>query len=392
MVCLLHEKPFAGVNGSGKHNNWSIDTPAGSLLKPGKTPAQNARFLIFFAAVIKAVDEYQDMLRVSVASAGNDHRLGGSEAPPAIMSIYIGEDLTEVLDSIVKKEDHNCADSMELETGVGFLPQFKKDTTDRNRTSPFAFTGNRFEFRMPGSSLSIAGINTILNTIVAEELSIIADRLEKRTILNVKYSIVRKTVRENSRIIFNGNNYSEEWVEEAQRRGLLNLKTTPEALPYMLSDKNISLFERHGVFTKEELKSRYEILMENYCKTVHIEALALIDMVKKDVLPSILGYEKDVAQIAGDKKTIGAGIDLELKLINKMSDLTSLMYERVEGLERAVEETSLCGDITEKGTLTRDRILSSMQGVREVADELETVVGKKYWPFPTYGEMLYSVQ
>ncbi len=393
MVCLLHEKPFAGVNGSGKHNNWSIDTPAGSLLKPGKTPAQNARFLIFFAAVIKAVDEYQDMLRVSVASAGNDHRLGGSEAPPAIMSIYIGEDLTEVLDSIVKKEDHNCADSMELETGVGFLPQFKKDTTDRNRTSPFAFTGNRFEFRMPGSSLSIAGINTILNTIVAEELSIIADRLEKTDDIKREiFHIVRKTVRENSRIIFNGNNYSEEWVEEAQRRGLLNLKTTPEALPYMLSDKNISLFERHGVFTKEELKSRYEILMENYCKTVHIEALALIDMVKKDVLPSILGYEKDVAQIAGDKKTIGAGIDLELKLINKMSDLTSLMYERVEGLERAVEETSLCGDITEKGTLTRDRILSSMQGVREVADELETVVGKKYWPFPTYGEMLYSVQ
>ena len=298
LACLLHEKPFAGVNGSGKHNNWSLSTDQGvNLLEPGDSPVENAQFLLFLAATIQAVDEYQDMLRIAVASAGNDHRLGANEAPPAILSIFIGEDLEKVLESIEKGMEYETKGREFIQVGVHVLPRFWKDTTDRNRTSPFAFTGNKFEFRMLGSSFSIACPNFILNTIVAEELSRYADELERAEDFNAALNaLIRRVIREHKRIIFNGNNYSDEWVEEAERRGLLNLRTTVDALPYYLSEKNVKLFEKHKILTKEELYSRYEILMENYIKTVNIEALTMLEMGRKDILPAVIGYVRELAE------------------------------------------------------------------------------------------------
>ena len=304
LACLLHEKPFAGVNGSGKHNNWSISTDTGiNLLEPGDTPSENAQFLLFLTAVIKAVDDYQDLLRVSVASAGNDHRLGANEAPPAIVSMFLGDELTDILTAIENDTSYTDKGRSEMEIGVRVLPKFFKDTTDRNRTSPFAFTGNKFEFRMLGSTFSIAGPNIVLNTIVAEELKQFADTLENSTDLDKDLnSLIKNTIKNHKRIIFNGNNYSDNWVQEAEKRGLLNLKTTPDALPYFIHSKNVDLFTKHHVFSESELYSRYEILMENYYKTIHIEALTMIDMVKKYIIPSVLSYQGEIASIANNKK------------------------------------------------------------------------------------------
>jgi len=394
LACLLHEKPFAGVNGSGKHNNWSISTDTGiNLLEPGDTPHDNAQFLLFLVAVIKAVDEYQELIRVSAASAGNDHRLGANEAPPAIVSMFLGEELTEILESLEAKADYQEREKNQMEIGVTVLPHFPKDATDRNRTSPFAFTGNKFEFRMLGSAFSIAGPNIILNTIVAEALRQLADRLEKAEDFTAELAhMVRKVFREHKRIIFNGNNYSDEWVAEAQRRGLSNLKTTVEALPEFISEKNIALFTRHRVFTESELRSRYEILMEGYCKTLHIEALTMVDMVKRAIIPACVEYQNSLATLLGQKKACGDyPSDMEAQLLGKIARLSSCMMLKLQVLEdellRAKEEP----DIFAHAKFYRDKIFAAMSELRVIVDELETVTAKKCWPLPSYAEMLYSV-
>ncbi|PKM63476.1 MAG: glutamine synthetase type III [Firmicutes bacterium HGW-Firmicutes-21] len=396
MACLLHEKPFAGVNGSGKHNNWSLATNTGvNLFKPGKNPIENKRFMLFLAAVIKAVDEHQDLLRISVASAGNDHRLGANEAPPAIVSIFLGDELTSILDSIEKGCEYNCTKANTMQTGIHVLPDFKKDTTDRNRTSPFAFTGNKFEFRMLGSTFSVSGPNIILNTIVAEALSEFADRLEKASDFNKEVdALIKETVIKHKRIIFNGNNYAKEWVAEAKQRGLLNLKSTPEALPYFVSEKNIKLFTKHKIFTEAEIHSRCELLLENYCKVISIEALTMLDMVRKDILPAVYEYGKMLAGAAKAKKEIGIDIsdDSEVALAEKLGRLASILFKKADLLEKTlISAGDKNGNTAAHAMFYKETVLAEMQEFRATADELETLVGAKYWPFPTYGEILYSV-
>ncbi len=396
MACLLHEKPFAGVNGSGKHNNWSICTDTGiNLLDPGKTPAENAQFLLILAAVIKAVDEYQDLLRMSVASAGNDHRLGAHEAPPAIVSIFLGDELTAILEDIEAGKIHKDAGSRYMEIGAAVLPSFPMDNTDRNRTSPFAFTGNKFEFRMVGSSQSVSMANTVLNTIIAEELSQFADILETSGDIAADVNkIVIKTLKDHKRIIFNGNNYSEEWVVEAERRGLLNLKSTADAIATFVQPKNVALFEKYGVFTEAEMRSRSEIMLDNYCKTLHIEALTMIDMTKKSIIPSVIEYQNILANTAAAKKAVNPHISTELeeKLLDSVSKLSVCLYDHLEVLEEAVIQANDINDVQEKAFFYRKEVFSKMAELRGVADELELNVGAEYWAFPTYSELLYSVE
>jgi glutamine synthetase len=394
LVCLLHEKPFAGVNGSGKHNNWSISTDTGiNLLEPGDTPNDNAQFLLFLVAVIKAIDVYQDLLRVSVASAGNDHRLGANEAPPAIVSMFLGEELTEIIEAIESGKGYKNKEKLDMEIGVSVLPHFPKDTTDRNRTSPFAFTGNKFEFRMLGSAFSIGGPNIVLNTIVAETLSQLADSLEKsKNFKGDLAALIKKTISEHKRIVFNGNNYAEEWVVEAQKRGLSNLKTTVEALPEFVSKKSIELFTKHHVFTEVELHSRYEILMEAYCKTIHIEALTMVDMVKGDIFPASVSYQNELTSLLQKKKALGYyDSSLEENLIGNISKLSASLLIKLTALEKVILETKEERSIADQARFYREKVFAAMVELRIDVDGLETFVAKKYWPFPSYGQILYSV-
>ena len=395
LMCLLHEKPFAGVNGSGKHNNWSISTDTGkNILNPGKDPINNKVFLTFLIALVKAVHENQDLLRISVADAGNDHRLGGNEAPPAILSMFIGTDLEKVLKCVEEDLPYNEETLKSLEIDVNVLPSFKKDTTDRNRTSPFAFTGNKFEFRMLGSTANIACPNTILNTIVAESLDYISDYLEGKDDLDKALNeVLKKILKEHKAIIFNGNNYAPEWVEEAESRGLLNLKSSAEALPHYTDEKNIKLFEKHGVYTKLELESRKEILLEKYCQTINIEALTMLEMVKKDIIPAICNYSKDLTEGALAKKNLSSDIDvsLETSLISKISSLSACLSKKTAELDKVLLDAKDIEDSEELAKFYHDTVLSQMNEVRAIADELETIVGKGYWPFPTYTDLLFSV-
>lgn len=395
LMCLLHEKPFAGVNGSGKHNNWSISTDTGkNILSPGKDPINNKVFLTFLVAIIKAVHENQDLLRISVADAGNDHRLGGNEAPPAILSMFIGTDLEKVLKCIEENLPYNEETLNSLAIDVGVLPSFKKDTTDRNRTSPFAFTGNKFEFRMLGSTDNIACPNTILNTIVAESLDYVSDYIEgKDDIDKALNEVLKKILKEHKAIIFNGNNYAPEWVVEAESRGLLNLKSSAEALPHYTDEKNIKLFEKHGVYTKLELESRKEILLEKYSQTINIEALTMLEMIKKDIIPAVCNYSKDLTESALAKKDLSSDIDisLETNLVSKISSLSSCLAKKTADLEKVLLGAKDCDDSEKLAKYYHDTVLSQMNEVRAIADELETLVGKGYWPFPTYTDLLFSV-
>ncbi len=394
LSCLLHEKPFAGVNGSGKHNNWSLSTDTGiNLLEPGETPFENAQFLLFLTAVIKAVDEYQDLLRVSVASAGNDHRLGANEAPPAIISIFLGDELTEILEALETGVAYKGKQKNQMEIGVTVLPHFPKDITDRNRTSPFAFTGNKFEFRMPGSSFSIAGPNIVLNTAVAEVLRDFADTLEKTNDFKDTLAVlIKKTIREHKRIVFNGNNYAEAWVYEAEKRGLSNLKTTVEAMPAFIAQKSIDVFTRHHVFSETEIRSRYEILLENYCKTLRIEALTMTDMVKKEIIQACISYQHELSQLLQSKKTDGRyDCTLEEYFLDKISKLSACLLRKLDTLENAMLETKKTTDALSLAEFYRDHVFGAMSELRLIVDELETLVAKKHWPLPTYAEMLYSV-
>ena len=395
MVCLLHEKPFAGVNGSGKHNNWSVSTDTGvNLLNPGDTPYENAQFLLFLCAVIKAVDEYQDMLRVSVASAGNDHRLGANEAPPAVVSMFLGTELTEVLEAIEKDQPYGSKEKEILKIGVHTLPKFPKDATDRNRTSPFAFTGNKFEFRMLGSSSSVSCTNVVLNTAVAEELKQFADALEAaEDFEEALHELIKKTITEHKRIIFNGNGYDDAWIAEAEKRGLLNLRSTPECLPYSLHEKNLKLFTSHKVYSETEMRARYEILSENYCKTINIEALTMIDMAKKDILPAVSKYSHELTDTIIAKAACG-DIDssYEKDLAAKISKLTATAYKKVLKLEEATLKAKEIDDTTELSMFYKDSVFAAMSELRITVDELETMVPAESWPYPSYGDMLFSVK
>ena len=394
LACLLHEKPFAGVNGNGKHNNWSISTNTGAnLLEPGDTPNDNAQFLLFLVAVIKAVDVYQDLLRVSVASAGNDHRLGANEAPPAIVSMYLGDELTEILEALDKGEDYHNHQKLQMEIGVTVLPHFPKDTTDRNRTSPFAFTGNKFEFRMLGSAFSIAGPNIVLNTAVAEVLKEFADKLENVGDFNKALAfLIRETFHKHKRIVFNGNNYAEAWVLEAERRGLSNLKTTVDALPAFVSAASLALFTKHHVFSESEVRSRYEILMEGYCKTLHIEALTMVDMVKGDVIPACLSYQSELAALLERKKNCGEyEVSLEEYFLSGIAKRSACMLKKLTMLEDTILASKEEQDILALASFYRDKVFNAMAELRLVVDELETLVARKHWPYPTYADILYSV-
>jgi len=393
LVCLLHEKPFAGVNGSGKHNNWSLATDTGlNLLEPGKSPAENVQFLLFLGAVMKAVDEHQDLLRITVASAGNDHRLGASEAPPAIVSMFLGCELTSVVEAITRKESYLGPGKTYMETGLGIIPKFRKDTTDRNRTSPFAFTGNKFEFRMVGSSFSIADANIVLNTAVADQLRQFADELEAADDFALRVGkLIRRTFREHSRIIFNGNNYAREWVEEAERRGLLNYRSSVDAIVHLTDEKNAKLFERHGVFTGTELASRQDIMLEGYLKIIHIEALTMLDMVRREVLPAVVSYTDQLAGAALRKKQLGVPSAHEEKLIAKLAALTDSISALADRLDAEVVGAQECQDHYACAKYHRDVIFATMQELRAVTDETELCVSAKCWPYPSYGEMLFSV-
>ncbi|MFB2011291.1 glutamine synthetase III [Flintibacter sp. P01028] len=397
LVCLLHEKPFVGVNGSGKHNNWSISTDAGvNLLSPGDTPYENAQFLLFLCAVIKAVDDYQDLLRISVATAGNDHRLGANEAPPAVVSIFLGDELNGVLEAIDHETPYQGAARTKMKLGVDILPKFSKDTTDRNRTSPFAFTGNKFEFRMVGSSDSIACANIMINTAVAESLKLYADRLEgAENFPAALQELLRQTIREHKRIIFNGNGYDDAWITEAtEKRGLLNYRTTPDCVPHLLDEKNVRLLTSHGVLTLEELTSRYEVMMENYCKTILIEANTMVDMARTEILPAVESFALDTARGAAAKRELvpGCPCGYESELVKKLSALTDQMAAKTAELEQAVLEVSSAGDIAQEAAAVRDVILCKMGQLRLACDEAETLTPKKYWPFPTYGDLLFGVR
>lgn len=396
LVCLLHEKPFAGVNGSGKHNNWSIATDTGvNLLTPGDTPYENAQFLLFLVAVIKSVDDYQDLLRLSVATAGNDHRLGANEAPPAVISIFLGDELTDVLNAIENDEAYEGGKKAKMKLGVDVLPVFKKDNTDRNRTSPFAFTGNKFEFRMLGSSNSIACANIMLNGAVAETLEGFADRLEKAEDFDSElHALIKETVKAHERIIFNGNGYGDEWMAEAEKRGLSNLKTTADAMPKLLDKKNVEMLMHQKIFTKAEIESRYEIMLENYVKTVNIEALTMVDMAKKEILPAIESYVSELLKTLKNKSAVGITVSAtyEKELIEKLSSLTDIIYDRANELEKTVVKLSDITGIGEEANFVRDSLIPKMAILRVAADEAETIVGEKYWPFPTYGDLLFGVR
>ena len=396
MVCLLHEKPFAGVNGSGKHNNWSLTTNTGmNLLEPGETPYENAQFLLFLCAVIQAVDDYQDMLRISVASAGNDHRLGANEAPPAIMSIFVGTELESILTAIENEEPYGSKEKELIKVGVHVLPKFPKDTTDRNRTSPFAFTGNKFEFRMLGSSNSISGANVVLNTAVAESLRQYADILEAADDFETAlHNLIRDVIKKHRRIIFNGNGYDSAWVEEAEKRGLLNLRSTPDCVPYYLSEKNVALFTQHRVYTPAEINARYEIKLDNYCKVLHIEALTMLDMVWKDILPAVSAYSKKLASTALAKKSLSADIDcsFETELAAKISTLTASAVEKAKALELAVMDSKNINGSLELAKYYKDAVFAAMNELRIVVDELETNTAARFWPYPSYGDILFSVK
>lgn len=397
LVCLLHEKPFAGVNGSGKHNNWSISTNTGeNLLDPGDTPYENARFLLFLCAVIKAVDEYQDLLRLSVASAGNDHRLGANEAPPAIISIFLGTELTEILDAIERGEQYGSKEKEIWKVGVHTLARFPKDVTDRNRTSPFAFTGNKFEFRMLGSNDSISGANIVLNTVVAESLRQFADVLESTDdFSSALHDLIQNTIKEHKRIIFNGNGYDDMWVTEAEKRGLLNLKTTPDCLPYFIKEKNIKLFELHKVFTKTEILARYEILLDNYSKTLHIEAMTMLDMANKDLLPAYSDYTKQLSDALIAKKSAVPSADctFEQERISKISELCGRMYQKTKALEETlIKLVHMDCDELEKAKYYQTKVFSAMNELRIAADEIESITDRKAYPYPNYGDLLFGVR
>lgn len=396
MKCLLHEKPFDGVNGSGKHDNWSIVTDTGlNLLNPGKSPRNNKLFLLFLCAVIKAVDEYQDLLRMSVASAGNDHRLGGDEAPPAIISIFVGDDLEEVLKSVAEGSDYTERERVKMTSGVEALPNFTKDTTDRNRTSPFAFTGNKFEFRMPGSSLSVSGPNFILNTSVAESLNQFADILEKADDTDAAVDkLLADTLKAHNRIIFNGNNYSDEWVEEAERRGLLNLKSTPEAIAHFTDEKNIKLFEKHGILTRDEIFSRSEISYENYSKVINIEALTMLEMVRRDIIPAVTKYVKLLCDEAAAKSVVCAEASsvYEKETILLLSECLEKVYVCANELDSFVKDAHTVESAQAKADYYRVNVLSKMNELRKIADTMEIHTSKEFWPFPSYGDLLFSIQ
>lgn len=397
LVCLLHEKPFAGVNGSGKHNNWSMATDTGvNLLTPGETPYENAQFLLFLCAVIKAVDDYQDLLRVSVATAGNDHRLGANEAPPAVVSMFLGDELTAVLDAIENDTPYSGSEKTTMKLGVHVLPKFTRDTTDRNRTSPFAFTGNKFEFRMLGSSNSIACANIMLNAAVAESLKIYADRLENVDDFETAlHDMIKKTIKDHKRIIFNGNGYDDAWIKEAtEKRGLLNLRTTPDAMPAMIADKNVKMLTAHKIFSPAELHSRYEILLENYSKTVNIEALTMVDMARKEILPAVEGYTKSLAETLAAKKAAVAGLPCkyETATIAKLSELSDEIADATADLDGEIAKFQAIEDVTEAANDIRDVILGKMDALRAVCDEAETITAKEFWPFPTYSDLLFSVK
>ena len=394
MVCLLHEKPFKGINGSGKHNNWSLATDTGiNLLEPGHTPYENAQFLLILAALIKAVDKYQDLLRISVASAGNDHRLGGHEAPPAIISIYLGEELEEILDCIAEDKPYVAKDKKFMEVAVDALPRIPKDTSDRNRTSPFAFTGNKFEFRMLGSQLSISCPNVMINTMVAEVFDEFATILEKSTDFKKDVqSLIRKTIIEHKHIIFNGNGYDESWVIEAQKRGLLNLRTTYEALPHYTDEKNIKLFTKYGIYTKEEVQSRQDILLEEYSKAINIEAETMVNMSKKNIIPSVISYMKDLSETVSVKKNIGIDAStVEINLIKYLNEMIDKYYTLTSELDFLIKNAYKITDIIEKAYFYGEQVLPKMEELRFISDEMEQNCSKEYWPFPSYGDLLYSV-
>ena len=397
LVCLLHEKPFAGVNGSGKHNNWSISTDTGvNLLSPGETPYENAQFLLFLCAVIKAVDDYQDLLRISVATAGNDHRLGANEAPPAVVSIFLGDELSAILDAIENDTPYSGAEKTQMKLGVNVLPKFNRDTTDRNRTSPFAFTGNKFEFRMLGSSNSIACANIMLNSAVAESLKIYADRLENAEDFETAlHEMIKKTIKDHKRIIFNGNGYDEAWIKVAtEERGLLNYRTTPDCMPHLLDKKNVEMLTSHKVFSEAELESRCEIMLENYCKTVVIEANTMVDMAKTQIAPAVSDYATALANSVAAKKAVDSNIpcNYETGLLKKLSALTDRIAEKAEELSGSLIALQTAENIEEESVMIRDDVLAKMGELRIACDEAETVTSKEYWPFPTYGDLLFGVK
>ncbi len=397
LVCLLHEKPFAGVNGSGKHNNWSMATDTGiNLLSPGETPYENAQFLLFLCAVIKAVDDYQDLLRLSVATAGNDHRLGANEAPPAIISVFLGDELSAILDAIENDTPYAGTEKKIMKLGVDILPAFPRDTTDRNRTSPFAFTGNKFEFRSLGSSNSIACANIMLNSVVAESLKIYADRLEgAEDFEKTLHEMIKKTIKDHKRILFNGNGYDDAWVKEATEvRGLCNYRTTPDCMPHILDEKNVKLLTGHKVFTEKEIESRCEIMLENYCKQVRIEANTMMDMALRQILPAITGYADKLSETVSSKKSVNASLacSYETDVISKLSVLADQIYTRSGELEKAIIALGSAEDIIAESAAIRDTLLPKMGELRAAADEAETLVSSEYWPYPSYGDMLFSVR
>ena len=397
LVCLLHEKPFAGVNGSGKHNNWSMATDSGiNLLSPGETPYENAQFLLFLCAVIKAVDDYQDLLRISVATAGNDHRLGANEAPPAVVSVFLGDELNEVLEAIENNTPYAGTQQTQMKLGVDVLPKFNRDTTDRNRTSPFAFTGNKFEFRMLGSSNSIACANIMLNSAVAESLKIYADRLENaENFEDALTEVLRKTIKEHKHIIFNGNGYDDTWIKEAtEKRGLLNYRTTPDCMPHLLDEKNVKMLTSHGVFSEAELKSRCEIMLDNYCKTVVIEANTMVEMARTQISPAVNVYTMEIAKTIAAKKAVDSSLTCvyESSLVKRLSTLTDRIAIKTEELEDALVELHNAEEIISEADMIRDSVLVRMGELRVACDEAETITAKKYWPFPTYGDLLFSVK
>ena len=394
LVCLQHEKPFEGVNGSGKHNNWSMSTSAENLLDPGDTPMENLQFLVFLAAVIKAVDEYADLLRTSVATPGNDHRLGANEAPPAIISIFVGEELEAVIDAIASDSPYAGPVKMKMDLGVDVLPKFSKDTTDRNRTSPFAFTGNKFEFRMPGSAENLSDCNTILNTAVAKELKGYADELEKADdFTSAAIALVKRTIRDHRRVIFNGNGYTAEWEEEAAKRGLPNKKNTPAALPALIEPKNIALMEDFGVLTKVEMESRYEVEMEHYSKIINIEALTMLEMARKQLLPAVNAYMSEVANTAASKLAVSESLSVrsETKALTRLSADADAMSDAVDELQAAVDAAKALSDESAKAVAFHDDVLPKMDALRAAADDAETICGEDYWPLPSYSKMLYYV-
>ena len=394
MMCLLHEKPFEGVNGSGKHNNWSLSTNTGiNLLEPGETPFENAQFLLFLCAVIKAVDEYQDILRISVASAGNDHRLGANEAPPAVVSIFLGDELTAVLDAIEKDEKYEGKEKEQMRVGVHILPKFPKDTTDRNRTSPFAFTGNKFEFRMLGSSASIADTNTVINTAVTQVLNEFYEILKDADNFTEKlHDLIKDTIKKHKRILFNGNGYDDAWLREAEKRGLSNLKSTPEAVSHYLDRKNIELFVNNKIFSEKEMRARYDIMLENYSKVINIEALTMVDMAKKRIIPAVSKYTKELASTIKVKEELYLDTRYEKDVARKLSILNSNAYEATEELANAVVKANTIADLQENADAHERCVLATMTKLRKLVDEMETITAKEYWPIPNYSELLFGVK